>query len=311
MAGEADPPDVLFAGVRADAVASAPADARDGPASDRPVADGPLSDGPASDGPAASGLDALLPVPAEQLLAAFGHGGAAGEVVESAVAAGGQALRVAFLGLGDGSPASLRRAGAEAGRRCRAGKTGVADLIGRTPAEVAAFCRGRAARRVPVQPAQSPGRGRRIRSRRPGRRCRRFAAARRSSRRTRRCPDAAGRGRGGVRGPGPAGRGDRRCRRAGQGSGERSVAGQEPAMAGRGGRPADGGPRGGGPDLVGRRAGHCRFRRHPRGGLGVGPPARADRAQLRPAGGAAAHRAGRQRASRSTAAACRSSRTTT
>jgi leucyl aminopeptidase len=136
-AGEADPPDVLFAGVQADAVT---------PAAD-PVADGPISAGPVSAGPvsgdtAASGLDSLLPVPAEQLLAAFGHGGAAGEVAESAVAVGGQALRVAFLGLGDGSPAALRRAGAEAGRRCRAGKTGVADLIGRTPAEVAAFAAG-------------------------------------------------------------------------------------------------------------------------------------------------------------------------
>ena len=133
MAGEADPSDVLFVGVRADAVTPAAAD---------PVADGPVSGGPVSGGTAASGLDSLLPVPAEQLLAAFGHGGTAGEVAESAVAAGGQALRVAFLGLGDGSAAALRRAGAEAGRRCRAGKTGVADLIDRTPAEVAAFATG-------------------------------------------------------------------------------------------------------------------------------------------------------------------------
>jgi leucyl aminopeptidase len=149
MAGAADAPDVLFVGVRADTVTPAAADpVADGPVvPGGPVSAGLVSAGLVSAGPvpgstAAAGLDSLLPVPAEQLLAAFGHGGAAGEVAESAIAAGGQALRVAFLGLGDGSLAALRRAGAEAGRRCRAGKTGVADLIDRTPAEVAAFAAG-------------------------------------------------------------------------------------------------------------------------------------------------------------------------
>jgi leucyl aminopeptidase len=121
MAGEADPPDLLFVGVRADEDAE-----------------------PGGEDPAATqvGLDSLLPVPAPKLLAAYGHGGAPGELAETAVAAGGQALRVAFLGIGDGTPAALRRAGAEAGRRCRGGKTAAADLTGCAAADVAAFAEG-------------------------------------------------------------------------------------------------------------------------------------------------------------------------
>jgi leucyl aminopeptidase len=143
VAGAADPPDMLFVGVRAEVVTSASAD----PVTADPATAGSAAAGTAGDvtvagAPAGSGLDALLRVPADQLLAAYGHGGAAGEIAESAVAAGGQPLRVAFLGLGDGSASALRRAGAEAGRRCRAGKAGVADLIDRTPAEVAAFAAG-------------------------------------------------------------------------------------------------------------------------------------------------------------------------
>jgi len=121
MAGEADPPDILFIGVRAEeepAPGAADPDAR------------------------ATGLDSLLPLPAEKLLAAVGHAGAPGELAESAIAVGNHALRVAFLGIGDGSPAALRRAGAEAGRRCRAGQTAAADLTAFAPAEVAAFAEG-------------------------------------------------------------------------------------------------------------------------------------------------------------------------
>lgn len=121
MAGEADAPDVLFIGVRA----------QEEPA-------------PGVEGPDArqSGLDLLLPLPAEKLLAAFGHAGAPGELAESAIAVGDHALRVAFLGVGDGSPAALRRAGAEAGRRCRAGRTAAADLTAFAAADVAAFAEG-------------------------------------------------------------------------------------------------------------------------------------------------------------------------
>jgi leucyl aminopeptidase len=121
MAGEADAPDLLFVGVRADEDAE-----------------------PGAEDPAATqaGLDALLPVPAPKLLAAYGHGGAPGELAETVVAAGGQTLRVAFLGIGAGSPAALRRAGAEAGRRCRGGKTAAADLTGCAAADVAAFAEG-------------------------------------------------------------------------------------------------------------------------------------------------------------------------
>jgi leucyl aminopeptidase len=144
LAGAATPPDVLFAGVRAEVVTPPSAD----PASADPATSGSATAGrgagntAVADGTAGSALDSLLPASADQLLAAYEHGGAAGEVAEAAVAAGGQVLRVAFLGLGDGSLAALRRAGAEAGRRCRAGQNGVADLIDRSPAEVAAFAGG-------------------------------------------------------------------------------------------------------------------------------------------------------------------------
>jgi len=151
LAGVAEPPDVLFVGVRAEVVTPASADpatadpavaAGSGAAGSGAAAGTGAGGATVTDRAAGSGLDSLLPVPAGQLLAAYGHGGAAGEIAESAFGVGDRVLRVAFLGLGDGSPGALRRAGAEAGRRCRAGQTGVADLIDRTPAEVAAFTAG-------------------------------------------------------------------------------------------------------------------------------------------------------------------------
>jgi leucyl aminopeptidase len=99
----------------------------------------------AADGRVRSGasLDSLLPAPAEQILAAYGHAGGPGELAESAVSAGNEVARAVFVGIGDESPAALRRAGAEAGRRCATGKTAVADLTGLGTADsVAAFAEG-------------------------------------------------------------------------------------------------------------------------------------------------------------------------
>jgi leucyl aminopeptidase len=121
MAGEADTPDLLFIPV--------PSAGTDGAAD-------------ANTDPASAGLDQLLPVPAATLLAAYGHAGEPGELAESVLRAGQKAVRVIFAGVGDRSPAALRRAGAEAGRRCRDGKTAVADLTGLAGAEAAAFAEG-------------------------------------------------------------------------------------------------------------------------------------------------------------------------
>jgi leucyl aminopeptidase len=88
-------------------------------------------------------LDSLLPGRAEQVLAAYGHAGAPGELAESAIPAGDDVARAVFAGVGDESPADLRRAGAEAGRRCGTGKKAIADLTGLTrPEAVAAFAEG-------------------------------------------------------------------------------------------------------------------------------------------------------------------------
>ena len=99
LAGEAEPPDLLVIAV---------------PADDSQLALRPL--------------DALLPVGTQQLLAAYEHDAQAGEAIESAITAAGRVIRVLFLGLGDQSPAALRRAGAALGRRCADGKVAVADL---------------------------------------------------------------------------------------------------------------------------------------------------------------------------------------
>jgi len=88
-------------------------------------------------------FDSLLPASAERVLAAYGHVGAAGELAESAIGAGDGVARVAFVGVGDESPAALRRAGAEVGRRCATGKKALADLTGLATAEaVGAFAEG-------------------------------------------------------------------------------------------------------------------------------------------------------------------------
>jgi leucyl aminopeptidase len=62
-------------------------------------------------------LDPFLPVGGAAVIAAAEMTGRAGEVAETAVRLGAHASRVAFVGIGDGSPRALRRAGAELGRR--------------------------------------------------------------------------------------------------------------------------------------------------------------------------------------------------
>lgn len=91
--GRADPPDLIAVPVRADDLEQ-----------DRPE------------------LDPFLPVGSAAVIAAAEMTGKAGEVAEVAARLGGHASRVAFLGIGDGSPGALRRAGAELGRRAARAK---------------------------------------------------------------------------------------------------------------------------------------------------------------------------------------------
>ncbi len=91
--GQADPPDLLAVPVRAD-------DLQRG----RPE------------------LDPFLPAGAAAVIAAAEMTGQAGEIAEAPAQLGAHASRVAFLGVGDGSPRALRRAGAELGRRAAQGR---------------------------------------------------------------------------------------------------------------------------------------------------------------------------------------------
>ena len=68
-------------------------------------------------------LDPLLPAGSAAVIAAAALTGKAGEVAEAAVRLGASSSRLLFLGLGDGSPRALRRAGAELGRRAAQGET--------------------------------------------------------------------------------------------------------------------------------------------------------------------------------------------
>jgi len=91
--GHADPPDLVAVPVRADDLEQ-----------DRPE------------------LDPFLPVGAAAVIAAAEMTGKAGEVAEVAARLGEHVSRVAFLGIGDGSPRALGRAGAELGRRAARAK---------------------------------------------------------------------------------------------------------------------------------------------------------------------------------------------
>ncbi len=77
-------------------------------------------------------LDPFLPAGSAAVIAAAELTGKAGEVAEAAVRLGASDSRVAFLGIGDGSPRALRRAGAELGRRAAAAKAARGKTV-RTP----------------------------------------------------------------------------------------------------------------------------------------------------------------------------------
>jgi leucyl aminopeptidase len=93
--------------------------------------------------PACAPLDALLPASASRLAAAYSHSGKPGEMAESAITVDGRVVRVILLGVGDMSPAALRRAGAELARRCADGNVAVTSVTGsESERDIEAFAEG-------------------------------------------------------------------------------------------------------------------------------------------------------------------------
>jgi leucyl aminopeptidase len=74
-------------------------------------------------------LDSVLPAPAAEVIARLDLSGRAGEIAETIARVGPHTLRLAFVGVGDSSPAALRRAGAELGRRLADGKSATVATI--------------------------------------------------------------------------------------------------------------------------------------------------------------------------------------
>jgi len=111
--GEADPPDFLVVPVEPDGELSDPA------------------------------LDDLLPASAADAVAAYRLRGRAGETAQVLASTGGRAVSVLLLGVGDRSARSLRRAGAELGRRIAEGASAVTSVVaGETAAGIQAFAEG-------------------------------------------------------------------------------------------------------------------------------------------------------------------------
>jgi leucyl aminopeptidase len=110
-------------------------------------ADGPAEGGEdiavAIQGAGEAGLEPYLGGPAADVLAACAASGGAGDIATTVVRAGGQARRLLFLGLGNGSEADLRTAGAALGRRVTPGHRMLVSAARGQPAEeVRAFAEG-------------------------------------------------------------------------------------------------------------------------------------------------------------------------
>lgn len=93
-----------------------------------------------------TGLDTYLGMPAAGVITRCGATGQAGEIREVVVAGGGSRPgpgRLVFLGVGDGSPAAMRRAGAALGRLAGPGRSvATSAVLGRPGDAVAAFTEG-------------------------------------------------------------------------------------------------------------------------------------------------------------------------
>jgi leucyl aminopeptidase len=110
-------------------------------------ADGPAEGGEdiavAIQGAEEAGLEPYLGGPVADVLAACAASGGAGDVAATVVRAGEVARRLLFLGLGDGSEADLRTAGAALGGRVTPGHRMLVSAVRKQPAEaVRAFVEG-------------------------------------------------------------------------------------------------------------------------------------------------------------------------
>jgi leucyl aminopeptidase len=94
-------------------------------------------------GAGAAELEAYLGVSPGEVIACEELTGRAGETAQSVIKLGRSPCAVLFLGVGDGSPAALRRAGAALGRRLPAGRTALSTAVLNEPDEsVQAFAEG-------------------------------------------------------------------------------------------------------------------------------------------------------------------------
>jgi leucyl aminopeptidase len=90
-----------------------------------------------------AGIDSYLGAPAAEVIARCEATGQAGDLTGAVIGAGGALGPFLFLGLGDGSPAAMRKAGAAVGRRVAPGHTLVSSaLLGRPAEAVHAFVVG-------------------------------------------------------------------------------------------------------------------------------------------------------------------------
>jgi leucyl aminopeptidase len=94
-------------------------------------------------GAGAAQLDSYLPVPAADIIASGELTGRAGEITQTIIELGGHPCTVLFLGIGDGTPGALRRAGAALARRLLPGRVAVCTAVLTEPDEsVHAFVTG-------------------------------------------------------------------------------------------------------------------------------------------------------------------------
>ena len=80
-------------------------------------------------GAGTSSLDGYLGISAAQIIASAELTGRAGETTQTVIRLGAEACAVLFLGVGDASPAALRRAGAALARRLPAGRTALTTAV--------------------------------------------------------------------------------------------------------------------------------------------------------------------------------------
>jgi leucyl aminopeptidase len=92
---------------------------------------------------AVSGLQPFLTAPVADVLSAFEVTGRPGEVAQAAAAPGTGIRRVLLIGLGDATPADMRKAGAALGRRAAAGRRVVTTaVLGQPAGQAQAFAEG-------------------------------------------------------------------------------------------------------------------------------------------------------------------------